>query len=70
MKRKLKIYAMRTRARVAHQSVNLAHRVRAILTPDVQQWCYHLAVVIVGGYSVGNLLSDIWHWQRVVFPIA
>jgi hypothetical protein len=70
MKRNLKIYALRTRARLVHQKVNLAQQVRANLTTDVQQWCYHLAVVIVGGYSVGNLLSDIWHWERVVFPIT
>jgi hypothetical protein len=63
MKRKLKVSAFRT-------SVRLAHQVRAKMTPDTQQWCYHLAVVIVGGFSLGNLFSDIWHWQRVVFPIA
>lgn len=70
MKRKLKIYALRTSARVAHQRVNLALQVRAKITPHMPQWCYHLAIVIVGGFSFGNLLSDIWHWQRVVFPIA
>jgi len=63
MKRKLKVSAFRTRVRLAHQ-------VRAKITPDMQQWCCHLAVVIVGGFSLGNLFSDIWHWQRVVFPIA
>jgi hypothetical protein len=40
------------------------------MSPDMRQWYYQLAVVIAGGFSFGNLLSDIWHWQRLVFPIA